>query len=70
MSRLCRSWYVRIVVSLSLLWLVFLVALDIRYEMMPRTTLGGLKILIAGWVAAFLLYAGFRLFKFLAGKRS
>jgi hypothetical protein len=70
MSCLFRSWYVRIVVSLSVLWLVFVVALDIRYEMMPRTTLGGLKILIAGWIVAFLLYAGFRLFKFLAGKRA
>jgi hypothetical protein len=69
MSRLFRFWYARIVLSLSLLWLVFVVALDIRYEMMPRTTLGGLKILIVGWIVAFLLYVGFRLIKSRAGKR-
>jgi hypothetical protein len=69
MSRLFRFWYARIVLSLSLLWLVFVVALDIRYKMMPRTTLGGLKILIVGWIVAFLLYVGFRLIKSRAGKR-
>ena len=69
MSRLFRFWYARIVLSLRLLGLVFVVALDIRYEMMPRTTLGGLKILIVGWIVAFLLYVGFRLIKSRAGKR-
>jgi hypothetical protein len=59
MSRLFRSWFVRIIVPLRLLWLVFVVGL-----------VGGLKILIVGWVVASLLYAGFRLFKSIVGKRA
>ena len=70
MSRLWRSRYGRGVLLLSLLWLVFVVALDVRYDMLPRTTLGGLKILAAGWIVAFLLYAGFRLLRLLVGKRT
>ncbi len=70
MSRLWRSRYGRGVLLLSLLWLVFVVALDIRYDMLPRTTVGGLKILMAGWIVVLLLYAGFRLLRLLVGKRT
>ena len=70
MSRLWRSRYGRGVLLLSLLWLVFVVALDFRFIKLPRTPGGGLKILMAGWIVFLLLYAGFRLLRFLVGKRT
>lgn len=70
MGVIWRSWYGRIILILGLLWMVFAMALDIHYGMMARTTLGGLKILGVGWGLAALLYAGFRLVRFLIGKRA
>lgn len=70
MALIWRSWYGRVVLILGILWMVFAMALDIHYGMGARTTLGGLKILGVGWGLALLLYALFRLVRFLIGKRA
>ena len=41
--------------GLSFLWVGFTLLLDLRYDMLPRTTLGGLKILAAAWVLLLVL---------------
>lgn len=40
-----RKYLWRVVIVLSVLWIAFLLFLDLRYGMLPRTLMGGLKIL-------------------------
>lgn len=50
MTRFRRGLRSAVVWGLSgttLLWIAFVVFLDLRYDLFPRTTLGGIKILIA-----------------------
>lgn len=66
-----KRWWKRaawIALGLSLLWLGFVLSLDLRYDMLPRTTNGGLKILAAVWILFALLAATVGTVKFL-GRR-
>ena len=41
---------------LSLFWLGFVVFLDLYYDKAPRVTIGGVKILLAVWLAWLSIY--------------
>jgi len=52
---------VKILVSLSIAWLAFVLILDFYYAMFPRVSLGGVKILASAWAIYLLLLAVGRL---------
>ena len=56
-----RSRLLRVLVVLSVLWLGFVLTLDIMHGMFPRVLIGGTKILVAGLLAIGLLVAARRL---------
>jgi hypothetical protein len=70
MSWIWNRWYGRTILILSVLWVAFVIGLDIRYDMTPRTTFGGLKILAAGWLGIALFCIACGLIRMITGRRS
>ena len=46
-----KKWTLVFVCMSSLAWLGFVLFLDMRYDMLPNTTIGGFKILFTAWAA-------------------
>ena len=51
-----RRWFFLICCILSVMWLGFVLYLDLRYDKFPAVLLGGIKILLAGYVVLGLSY--------------
>jgi uncharacterized membrane protein len=59
---------------LSMIWLIFVVYLDIQHALFPKTTIGGLKILAAALIlfalVRFMGNLSARLYRLLTGNRN
>ena len=51
-----HHWFFGICCILSVMWLSFVLYLDLRYDKFPAVLLGGIKILLAGYVVLGLSY--------------
>lgn len=51
-----HHWFFGICCILSVIWLSFVLYLDLRYDKFPAVLLGGIKILLAGYVVLGLSY--------------
>ncbi len=56
-----RHWFFGICSILSVMWLSFVLYLDLQYDKFPAVSLGGIKILLAGYFVlgvCYLLWRG------------